>query len=388
MSIKKLISATLGAVVLLLYLISCSQTGTTPSLTIQTPIKGPDRNDGHMNDNDQVFRSLTVSNNSPEVVFIGTETNGIFKTTNGGATWTWLRNGLLHNNSSYPEVYDMAIHPNDNNILYAATLTGMGSSINGGTYKTIDGGTNWARKVTNINNNLYTSTITINPVNTDIIYTAVSYGIDDNGTPYSGTIYKSSDGGENWIDLALTSPGNTNRITQIVSPAEDTVYFLGTNSSSTSDAVGLQKSSDGGSNWSTINAPDIHITGFALAPSDPNTIYIFDGSSANVHKTTNEGTSWVKRGFWGGYFIAVSPTDPNTVFISHTNNLYKSTDGLATYQQVLTGEVNANISDIVIAPSDSNYVYAAQDHYLVYQSTDGGETFTQVADLRNFIDNY
>ena len=108
-----------------IFLYSCTQVTDTPSSNGDNDeiYKGPGRGEG-INTGDFTFRSLTVSRISPEVVYIGTEGNGVFKSTDGGANWTWLRHGILYTDLGYPEVYDMAIHPTDNNTVYAALLDG------------------------------------------------------------------------------------------------------------------------------------------------------------------------------------------------------------------------------------------------------------------------
>ncbi|MBU0671643.1 MAG: hypothetical protein KJ732_01300, partial [Candidatus Margulisbacteria bacterium] len=253
-------------------------TTTTATTSTQTPIKGPDRADGQMNDNDQTFRSLTVSNISPEVVFLGSEGNGIFRSTDGGTSWDWLRSGLLHTGTSYPEIYDIAIHPSNNDSVYAATLTGYGVSDFGGPYKSTDSGDNWARKINGLGNNYYASSITIDPANPSTLYLAIgagtSTGGSDQGTFYNGAIYKSTDSGDTWSSLNVPSPTDQNRITKIIAWDSNNIYFLGTNFTDTTEAAGLMKSADAGQSWAAINTPNIHVAAFDVAPLNKNIIII------------------------------------------------------------------------------------------------------------------
>ena len=105
------------------------------------------------NDRDSVFRSLTVHPTNPDIVLMGTERNGFVKSTDGGATWTRYRQGLRWlPGIGYPEIYDIAISPNDPNIVLAATVdspgpvTGNFPSSVAGIYKSIDGGETWVRR--------------------------------------------------------------------------------------------------------------------------------------------------------------------------------------------------------------------------------------------------
>ena len=73
-----------------------------------------------------MFHSLAVDPVDDAIVYVGTETNGIFKTTDRGLTWVRLRNGLkcTTTHQFYPEVYDIAVDPTNHNTVYAATVTG------------------------------------------------------------------------------------------------------------------------------------------------------------------------------------------------------------------------------------------------------------------------
>ena len=142
----------------------------TPTVTSPAPVTGTTHEDcgnaiGNGNeiisgpatpesaDRDSVFRSLTVHPTDPQIVLMGTERNGILKSTDGGATWTWHRQGLRWMPGvGYPEFYDIAISPDDPNIVFAATVdspgpvTGDYPSAIAGIYKSVDGGETWVRK--------------------------------------------------------------------------------------------------------------------------------------------------------------------------------------------------------------------------------------------------
>ncbi len=391
---KILIFSALFLLAVIVY--SCGQSGTTTNTsttlgastttTTQAPIKGPDVGTSP-NDNDQVFRSLAVSHISPEVVFLGSEGNGIFKSVDGGTNWTWLRAGLIQSNNSYPEIYETIIHPTNNNILYVATVPGHQAS---GVYKTVNGGQTWSRKVSGFPSEYMSRCISLDSENPNTLYVGLCVDPDVAGS--SGAIYKSTNSAESWGNLSLASPAETNGFRKIIVWDTDNVYLVGTNFTNTSEAIGLKKSTDQGQTWTTVNTPDIHIDPFEVAPSNKNIIYIIARDSMNMHKTTNEGTSWTNISFYGGKAIEISPADPNLVLFSHTNVLYKTSDGMQTWTAVLTAEVQAggttNISDVVFAPSEPTTVYAAADGLRVYKSTDGGSTWTQIGDLRNYIDTH
>jgi len=375
---------------LALFIYSCGSGGGSSDTPSTGLISGPDRGVG-MNNGDYAFHSLAVSKTSSEVVYFGSEGNGMFKSIDGGSNWTWLRQGLIISNSSYPEIYDVAIDPNNNDVVYAGALGGYGPNSVSGPYKTTDGGDNWTRSITGLGSNYYASAIEIDPSGSNILYLAISGGTstggDDAGTFYDGAIYKSTNSGESWSNLGLATPIDKSRITKIMAWDSNNIYFVGTNTSNTAEAVGLMKSSDAGQNWSQVNTPDIHVEVFDVAPLDKNKMIVGTFDSLYMYKSSNGGTSWESFSFYGPYEVEISPFDSDTAFISHTDTLYKSTDWMQTMQPVLTVEASVNIAGIEFALSEANTIYVSSDHYRIFKSTDAGDTFSLVADLRSFIDS-
>ena len=92
----------------------------------------------------------------------------------------------------------------------------------------------------------------------------------------------------------------------------------------------------------------------------------------------------------------MSPADPNIVIFrdSAQTSLYRSSDGLLTYNKVASSEgltddpeVRFAFEDVVFAPSDPDIVYAATTGLLVYKSVDGGASFTLMANIRSEVLN-
>jgi len=84
--------------------------------------------------------------------------------------------------------------------------------------------------------------------------------------------------------------------------------------------------------------------------------------------------------------IEVFPQDPNKLLFSRGGPLSLSTDGLKNYSDVVT--VKEPIGDIEIFAKNPKIVYMAASGLEIYKSTDGGESFKKVADLRDFIDTH
>ena len=307
----------------------------------------------------------------------------MFKSSNGGADWSWLRSGLFHSTqsgvASYPEIYEIVIDPQDEDIIYAATV----SQYTGGVYKSIDGGQNWSRKTSGIDNT-FLDCIAIDSNNPSVLYV----GVD--GSAYanlSGGIYKSINSGESWSKLTnLPIYTDESRFEKIVLSGTDTIYTLGVNYNDFTQATGLIKSTNGGENWTKISPNGTYIRHF---DATDNVIYALEVETTQIFKSTDEGTSWITKSVpYTGGTIKISPHDDNTIFYSNGTAILKSSDGLNNITQVFTLGTSSSLFDMEFASSDPNLIYLAIAHYLIYKSTDGGDTFALIADLRNFIDNY
>ncbi len=391
------------------------------SITIQRYIKGPAVGEG-CNNNDNIFNSLTVSPVDPKVIYVGSEGNGIFRSTDGGSTWQWLREGFSYwtasntpgvfsNESWYPETYDMAIDPRNASIIYAVMTDGAGPptgnypSANGGVFKSTDGGLTWVRKVNGLPSTGLPC-IAIDPV-TGTVIVGVSGEYDRNIYPadlnISGGVYASYDGGETWIALPAPQEVCTNKLLpmEIRVGSPFSIYVIGTKYIQTNtsilrdsvNSVGLIKSPDGGLTWTSINPFDAPVGYFAVS-SNGGLIYASDGYSSYIYKSDDGGATWgkvetdtsstgINRPPYGP--IVFSP-DEKTIFFTAFDTLFKSTDGLRTYSCVLDTE--KNIEGVVISPTDPNVIYVGTTGLIIYKSVDGGDTFTFVADLRSFINAY
>jgi len=180
---------------------------------------------------------------------------------------------------------------------------------------------------------------------------------------------------------------------------------------------GVWKSDDAGRTWNPIfdGQPTQSVGAIAVAPSDPNVIYVGSGEGLHrpdlsvgdgIYKSTDAGRSWTHLGLRDAQqiaAIAVDPHDPNRLFVAALGHpfgpntergVFRSTDGGATFQRVLYKDDHTGANDLEIDPSNPNVVYAALWESLLgptednnefngtggglFKSTDGGNTWRQL----------
>ncbi|MBC8249636.1 MAG: DUF1080 domain-containing protein, partial [Anaerolineales bacterium] len=304
--------------------------------------------------------------------------------------YTWTRTG----GPSGGLGYDVRIHPTDKNIMF---VTDNPSGVN----KSYDAGTTWVQRNEGIATRSGPSwdgvpvfSLTIDPNDPNIVWV---------GTQYARGIYKSTDGGETWTrkDNGVTE-GNEISIRNFgVRPGNSDVVFAGVEIST--GILGIEfektrgkiyKTEDGGENWRCVWEGDNLVRFVLFDPTNPNVLYastgIFDREAANdvgvgILKSIDGGATWfpINNGipdsegnrFVG--FLEMHPTNPQVLFAASGNNvkgpggIFRTTDGGANWQKVLSGEV---LTVVTISPSNPNVVYAGSGSSF-FRSDDGGNTW-------------
>jgi photosystem II stability/assembly factor-like uncharacterized protein len=194
-------------------------------------------------------------------------------------------------------------------------------------------------------------------------------------------------------------------------PSQPNVFYVGQVNG------GVWKSDDYGRTWNSIfdHESTQSIGAIAVAPSDPNIVYVASGEGLHrpdlsvgngIYKSTDAGKTWTHLGLRDGEQIpalVVDPRDPNRVFAavlghpygpSEERGLYRSTDGGQNWQKIISKDENTGASDVEIDPSNPDVIYASmwearegpwEDRNLfnglgggLYKSSDGGDHWKQL----------
>ncbi len=237
--------------------------------------------------------------------------NGVLKTTDGGETWRIMTDWRV------TEVLKVVIHPEDKNLILAATAYGI--------FKSSDAGWSWEEKnngikpeQTGTTSSTFVSSILIDVKNKKRILIGTEDGI-----------YESLDNGESWRNLALK--GIAVR-TLVQSPNDPDIIFAGT------EEDGIFKSTDAGRTWKNVNKGLRSLTIYSIAfdPKNKNIIYA-GGFKTGVCRSDDGGNTWMCFSDGLGDFdsihsIAVHPDDPNFIVAgSIDGGVYISKDGGRTW---------------------------------------------------------
>jgi photosystem II stability/assembly factor-like uncharacterized protein len=284
---------------------------------------------------------------NPDIIFLGTASGGVWKTVNGGASWT-----PMFDEQPIENIGSVAITQSNPSVVWVGTGEGNprnSVSLGEGIYKSLDGGKTWKcmglQKTRNIHR------IIIDPDNPDIVYAGVM------GNPFAPHpergLYKTTDGGETW-KLILHTNDTTGVGDMVMDPSNH--------------------------NKILVNMYQHQRTPWSLNGG---------GSGSGLYITYDAGKTFKKLGkadglpdgIYGRIGIAISRNDPNRIYAmveATKNGFYRSDDGGVNWQ-LINSESSVVTSrafyfqDIAVDPQNENRVYNINQ--MITMSEDGGKTF-------------
>jgi photosystem II stability/assembly factor-like uncharacterized protein len=243
--------------------------------------------------------AMMIDENNPSTIYAGGLDQGIWKTTNSGANWTQINNGLLNT-----QVQAMALCKNSSQVLYVGTAPGA----NDGVYKSTDGGASWTRVVNGIaepTGTLGVQALLVHPTNPNIAYCTI---FNATANAVNG-IYKTTDGGSNWFPIINGIGAIKNFLALAMSPADPNTIYAGTSFDPTTSTgpSAIYKTTDAGANWVLSS------NGLPTDPTEINPVRTLNVSTANpnvviaglfantttllggFYISTNAGANWVQK---------------------------------------------------------------------------------------------
>ncbi len=295
---------------------------------------------------------LAIDPTEPSTIYAGSGV-GVFKSTNGGRTWSAMNNGL----TVALNVVGMAIDPVAPSTLYIAVSDF--SSGSRGIYKSTNGGNLWIQRSNGLPSFDPTS-LAIDPVTPNVVYVSV-------GCCFSGShIYKTTDGADNWSPLAGAPPQQPTSL--VIDPLNHSIiYAVDSNSPG-----GIFKSGDAGATWQSLGTTVQAVRAIAVSPHTPGILYA--NTDQTLFKSVDGGASWSSVPPKTGK-IVFDPINAATLylitspFFSNSEGLFKSTDNGQTWKQVNKGLNVSQVFAVAVDPVRSSTLY------LTTSATSGSDGF-------------
>jgi photosystem II stability/assembly factor-like uncharacterized protein len=254
--------------------------------------------------------ALAAAPSQPATLYAGLSDGGVFQSVDQGRTWTFAGSGL----GRLSRACFLAVDPARPATVWAGTATGLFLSRNGGA--------TWAARGTGLHGpfGLNVAALAIHPRQPGILWAAL----------LGSGLFKTTDGGATWSLLSPDGPTNITAI--LVNPLHPVTLWAGT------AGQGVLQSHDGGVTWTQLTgglSPSESIRTMALDPRNPRNLFL------------------------------------STPFLVEGPQVYRSTDGGASWRPTGPGLPSANTDALAVDPV-SSVVYAALPGRGVFRSTDGG----------------
>jgi hypothetical protein len=368
------------------------------------PFNGSPANSGRV-------AAVAVDPTNKDIAYLGAAAGGVWKTTDGGASWTPLTDSQasLSTGSIAVDPTATSCSPAPCKIIYIGTGESNNSAdsyYGAGILKSTDGGTTWTQQGAGVFVGPFTSSrldgaahigaIAVDPFNNQVVLAGVKF----RSSLASSGIYRTIDGGTTWALVAAMSGADGTAI--VFDPVSTGIVYAALGTSGGNAANGVYRSADHGVTWTkmvgSVANPfppsGVGRIDLDLAKTSPTTLYALIGNSSGASlrgmwKTVNANNAatadWIQQGIpdvctsSGGsqclydLIVRVSPTDANLVFAGGSSGnsdnsraLFRSPDGGTSWTSVANGSSGTGLH------VDLHALAFAQDGTRLYVGNDGG----------------
>ena len=320
-----------------------------------------------------------------DICYIASASGGVWKTVDGGNTWTPLTDELPSLNHGAVE-----LDPSNPDIVYIGTGEITTGSTGDGVFRSLDGGQTWTRIAEASDVGFQIPDIEVDPSNPNIIHVVSSSGY-----------HRSTNAGGSWTTVIGGACSSVE-----VDPSNPSNVYIGRNNS------GVWKSTNSGASVTQLttglpSSGSVDRSLVSLCDGTPSTLYVgfSQGSSVEgLYKTTNGGTSWTRLNntpnfanpqAWYDMFVGVDPNDPDTVYCGGVHAQYavagviRSTNSGTNWTELAGtgGQREMHPDQHVIAFGPNNTVWVGNDGG-VWKSTNQGDDWTNCNATLTVTQNY
>jgi photosystem II stability/assembly factor-like uncharacterized protein len=299
--------------------------------------------------------AIALDPTDPDILYVGTEDAGVYRSIDGGISWQPMHNGL-----GRAWVLSLVIDPADPEILYAGVSTG-------GVYKTTDGGENWFA----VNNG-------INDFGWEWVTSAALDPRDKQHLFYMAhnALYETRNGGEDWTKIHEGYPSEC-FLNLIFHPLDSQILFAPLSNAYSYCTGGVAKSEDGGSTWEIIGLVGIqHAVGLQIIAIDQQSgEHVYLATWDGIFGSRDSGNTWQLLNNENCKAIQVAPEDGNVVYCVVDNRILITNDGGITWRSHERHFVSAfsRMAAIGVSPHHTQVLFIGGQG--VHASIDGGNTW-------------
>jgi len=254
-------------------------------------------------------QSLVISKSNPNVLYCGTGAvgagAGMYITTNAGVNWTQINSGIVE---AQIGIQAIAIDPLNPAVAYIAVFDGLSDAIQG-LYKTTNSGTTWVPANTGIGAVKNMLSIVINPLNNNVVYCGTSFGVLTQMGPVH--IYKSNNAATSWTDMSSGLPPLATDLDPVRSMSMSNVDTSRILAGLFQNVItgGAFLTTNGGTTWvrksnGIPNVVGVQLRCVLIRPGSTTEFYagLDNVTTSGVYRTTDAGTTWTA--FNGGSILA------------------------------------------------------------------------------------
>jgi photosystem II stability/assembly factor-like uncharacterized protein len=340
---------------------------------------------------------IVIDQTDPSTWYVGVGSGGIWKTENGGTTWT----PIFDNEDTYT-IGAITIDPNDRNTIWVGTgenVSGRHVAYGNGVYRSRDAGKTWENM--GLTDSEHIGMIRIDPRDSNVIYVASQGPLWSAGGDRG--LYRSTDGGQTWDKILGDGLGNTEIDDQYTGVSEvhldprnpDVMYAVSwqrfRNVAVLLDGgpgTGIHKSTDGGFTWRELieGLPEENMgkIGFAISPQNPDVVYAtieLANRTGGFFRSEDGGESWEKRndylsGATGPHYyqeIFASPHKFDRVY-QMDQRMHVTENGGTDFVTTDPNKKHVDHHGMAFHPTDEDYLLVGNDGG-VYESLNLGETW-------------
>ncbi len=302
-------------------------------------------------------------------------------------------------------VVDFAVNPNNSNEYYVAAAAG-------GVWKTANHGITYT-PVFEREGSYSIGCVRIDPNNTNVVWVGTGENNNQRSVSYGDGVYKSEDGGKSWKNLGLKNSEHIGMI--VIDPKNSDIVYVAAYGPlwSAGGDRGIYKTVDGGKTWKQILSVSEN-TGFNEIHMDPRNsnvlyatahqrrrqvyTYISGGPESNIYKSTDGGATWeiLKKGLpdadKGRIGLAISPVNPDYLYAiieasDKNGGVFRSTNRGASWDKMSDNVTAGNYyQEIFCDPKDVDKVFYVD--FWVMVSRDGGKSFSKIGERNKHVDNH